>query len=693
MSNEWIVDGLPIAGDWTDAEPCAAPGGANSIVDTITITGAPGAITSVQNGQSLWALVLNDGTPQADFRLDRFDDAGALASSPMTIVRASGVITFNDPVMLSEDPVEDMEAATKAYVDTTGLREAPIDNTTYGRDNGTWVPLPGSYMPEAPNTSQRYGRFNSIWQLDAIQTDAPSDGAAYARQNGAWTAAVTGGPYLPLSGGTMTGPLVMQGSNMVALNSPLASGQSAIIGQKAGINRWQMMIGDYTAEGLNNVGSNFSLVAFSTTGATLGTWLTIARADGSTTFTGAGVTIAGGLAVNGLLAITNVGNLSIPGGTNGQVLSTNGSGVLSWATRLSDAPSDGQFYTRQNAAWAIAPGGMTDAPNDGTAYARKSAGWAHLTHTDVTDWTASLAPYALTTAVPVASSTLPAMDGTAAVGTASTWARADHVHPVDTSRYAASNPSGYQTAAQVTASLSSYLPLAGGTLTDALNGTTATFSSTLSGSGQSQVHAIGAGNASFVVFDNANHATGTFGWQSATANALSLTNASTGNGISLDGASAFNILGGTGVATKPGGGNWTAPSDSRIKTVLDDYEPGLDQVLQLHPVIYTYLGNDTPTADVNAMIGGGDASPRVAGPPYPGSPHYRAAETQTPFVGFIAQELETIFPGMVSQNEGFIDGEPVSDLRNIDVSNLIYALVNAVKTLAARVAELEDANG
>lgn len=45
----------------------------------------------------------------------------------------------------------------------------------------------------------------------------------------------------------------------------------------------------------------------------------------------------------------------------------------------------------------------------------------------------------------------PAMDGTAAAGSASTYARGDHVHPTDTSRYAASNPAGYQTAAQVAA--------------------------------------------------------------------------------------------------------------------------------------------------------------------------------------------------------------------------------------------------
>jgi hypothetical protein len=54
---------------------------------------------------------------------------------------------------------------------------------------------------------------------------------------------------------------------------------------------------------------------------------------------------------------------------------------------------------------------------------------------------------------PAASNAIPAMDGTGSAGSANAWSRGDHVHQTDTSRYAASNPSGFQTAAQVTAAL------------------------------------------------------------------------------------------------------------------------------------------------------------------------------------------------------------------------------------------------
>lgn len=58
----------------------------------------------------------------------------------------------------------------------------------------------------------------------------------------------------------------------------------------------------------------------------------------------------------------------------------------------------------------------------------------------------------------------PLINGTAAPGTSALYSRGDHVHPTDTTRYAASNPSGYQTAAQVTALASNANPLINGTV-------------------------------------------------------------------------------------------------------------------------------------------------------------------------------------------------------------------------------------
>jgi hypothetical protein len=90
---------------------------------------------------------------------------------------------------------------------------------------------------------------------------------------------------------------------------------------------------------------------------------------------------------------------------------------------IPDAPSDSVYYARRNAGWTNA---ATAAPVQSVA---TRTGTVVLTHSDITDWTSTLAPYALTSSVPVASTTLPLIEGTAAVGTGTTWARADHVHP------------------------------------------------------------------------------------------------------------------------------------------------------------------------------------------------------------------------------------------------------------------------
>jgi hypothetical protein len=116
-------------------------------------------------------------------------------------------------------------------------------------------------------------------------------------------------------------------------------------------------------------------------------------------------------------------------------------------------------------------------------------------------------------------------------------------------------------------------------------------------------------------------------------------------------------------AFKPGGGAWAVLSDERIKTVTGEYETGLDVVLRLRPVTYTYKGNDEL--------------------------HQHAAQSGQKFVGFVAQELERIVPTMVSKHEGVIDGKKVTDLRSIDTTELIYALVNSVKQLKAEIEELK----
>ena len=103
--------------------------------------------------------------------------------------------------------------------------------------------------------------------------------------------------------------------------------------------------------------------------------------------------------------------------------------TINWGTSLQDPTTPTQIATKEYVDAKV--GGIPEAPTDGQTYGRdgQTATWNAITLT------------------PPASSTTPLMDGTAAAGVATAWSRGDHVHPTDTSRYAASNPSAYVNAA------------------------------------------------------------------------------------------------------------------------------------------------------------------------------------------------------------------------------------------------------
>jgi hypothetical protein len=110
-------------------------------------------------------------------------------------------------------------------------------------------------------------------------------------------------------------------------------------------------------------------------------------------------------------------------------------------------------------------------------------------------------------------------------------------------------------------------------------------------------------------------------------------------------------------ATKNTAGGWVAPSDARLKNVQGDYTHGLTELLQVQPKQYTFKTD--PDGD--------------------------------PIVGVIAQDIEDVLPECVKLVEGEIAGKTVADIRQYDMTPLTYALINAVKTLSARLDALEAA--
>ena len=159
-----------------------------------------------------------------------------------------------------------------------------------------------------------------------------------------------------------------------------------------------------------------------------------------------------------------------------------------------------------------------------------------------------------------------------------------------------------------------------------------------------------------------------------------------GANIEIGGANLFALVN----AYKPGGGPFLDSSDARTKNVEGEYPRGLTEIAALRPIYYTFKGNDTNEAP--GYSGALDAGTKeTIAVPYPNSPHHQAAVDSTRFAGLIAQEAELVIPELVTKRSGYIDGAPVTDLRDLDTAPLIFALINAVKELKARVEALESA--
>jgi hypothetical protein len=385
---------------------------------------------------------------------------------------------------------------------------------------------------------------------------------------------------------------VVSGPNGLTLTCP--AGQSnVILGQRAGVARWAIVMPDNEAEagGGSNSGGNFLIGNFSDTGSPLATPFEIIRSTGQ-------VVLGNGLAVSG--GVVTVTGAATFGSTLGAT------GLASFGTGIT--------FPNFNGGHTIQLG----------------------------------------------------FDGTSA---------RIKVDSVDLGAITTSTTPG------------AYLPLTGGTISGnlAVGGTlaitgAATFSSTLGATGAATVGSLSTAGAvtstgGFVTgttqyFNNAINFNATGGYKIiihpgvGDIGGFEFTCAA-GELAEIDGDASFFI---NGQGHQPGGGVWINSSDARIKKVERTYEPGLQEILDLEPVIYRYKANDAA----------------------PGRQSRHERVKHRSFVGLVAQDVEKIFPDMVTKRKGWVDGVEVDDLRDLDTSELVFALVNAVKTLSRRIVELES---
>jgi hypothetical protein len=112
-------------------------------------------------------------------------------------------------------------------------------------------------------------------------------------------------------------------------------------------------------------------------------------------------------------------------------------------------------------------------------------------------------------------------------------------------------------------------------------------------------------------------------------------------------------------AAKLATATWATTSDGRLKDVLRPYTDGLALLQALEPVWYRYNG-----------LGG-------------------IPKDRKEYVGLIAQGVQSVAPYMVTTRRGTLrPGEPEIDLLELQSSALIFAAINAIKTLAAQLDHL-----
>jgi len=103
-------------------------------------------------------------------------------------------------------------------------------------------------------------------------------------------------------------------------------------------------------------------------------------------------------------------------------------------------------------------------------------------------------------------------------------------------------------------------------------------------------------------------------------------------------------------------GYWNIVSDISTKEAIEPYRAGLAELLALNPVSYRYIPGENPFA--------------IEGQRY---------------YGLVAQDVERIVPEMVGRTD---DG-----LATVAPGHLVFVLLNAVKELEARLAQVENRGG
>ena len=440
---------LVAAGAWTrttDADLWTELVGAYTFVEQGTVNADSGWVCTVDQGGTLdttnvtWAQFSGAGQVTAGAGLTK-------TGNTIDVGGTANRITVNP------DTID--IAAT--YVGQSSI--TTLGTITTGTWNGTAITVP--YGGTGATTLTGYVKGNGASAFTAVSTIPNTDisGLGTMSTQSASSVAITGGTisgvtvsgYLPLTGGTLTGPLTISPAAMAAdpasrtveLRSAAAANSNTTFvidaygtcapylsfrdARGTGGAMTATQSGDLlgTVEGYGHQGAGLAL-GWQITGAATQTWTGAAQ----------GTSIAFSTVANGATALTQR-MLIGPGGVQ---IGAPASGDMGVGTLNTTG-----LYV--NGVSIFASPTFTGTPTAPTAAVNNNS--------------TQLATTAFV--VGQASNTTPIVDGTATIGTSLTFARADHIHPTDTSRAPLASPTFTGTVSAPVLSLSAQAIPAGGT--------------------------------------------------------------------------------------------------------------------------------------------------------------------------------------------------------------------------------------
>jgi hypothetical protein len=318
-----------------------------ALADVTGVGGAPNASPGFTGVPTAPTAAANTSTTQI-----------ATTAFVTAALASTGVVSFNSrtgAVTLSANDVSAAGGALLASPTFTGVPAAPTAAPGVSTTQLATCAFVSAAISAATGVASFNGRAGVVTLTAADLTNA-------------------GGALL--SGATFTGDVVVSGpSSAFALNKSAGANNNVIYGQAGGINRWGLVLGNATAEGSGNVGSDFNIARYSNAGALIDYPLSITRSSGAALFAGNGsVTISAAsplLTINSSTSLPQL-NFSIANVANSFINDNGGS----FNFYSNSAASAGLYILRGASAWTA----LSDARMPYKKTARRLSALERLAH-------------------------------------------------------------------------------------------------------------------------------------------------------------------------------------------------------------------------------------------------------------------------------------------------------------------------